>query len=90
MVCPEDQLIAMDDFTAKAPESEFNDNYQVHKAARDLLELCAVNRDMLKVLGFGRSPSYNFCCDVVHNWALYQKVSNPIKLNYLPNLTRFN
>ncbi|EFX77282.1 hypothetical protein DAPPUDRAFT_247854 [Daphnia pulex] len=29
---------------------------------------------MLKVLGFGRSPSYNFCCDVVHNWALYRKL----------------
>jgi hypothetical protein len=76
MVCKAEQLIVIDDFAAKNPESEVNASYQVHTAEMDLLELCAVNRDMLKELGLGQSPSYNFCCDVVHNWARYQKISN--------------
>jgi hypothetical protein len=87
MVCEAEQLIVIDDFAAKNLESEVNASYQVHKAARDLLELCAVNRDMLKELGLGQSPSYNFCCNVVHNWARYRKISNSIKLN---NLTKSN
>jgi hypothetical protein len=49
MVCTEEQLITIDSFATKNPL--VNERYDIRKKETDLLELCDLDREMLKELG---------------------------------------
>jgi hypothetical protein len=49
MVCTEEQLIAIADFSTKNPLVK--ERYDIHKRETNLLELCDLDREMLKELG---------------------------------------
>ncbi|EFX64115.1 hypothetical protein DAPPUDRAFT_334582 [Daphnia pulex] len=74
MVCTEEQLREIVEFATCNPDSRVKELLDIRQDSIILLEQCDVDREMLKLLSMGRSPSFAFSCDVVHNWEIYRKL----------------